>query len=477
MDTENFSHTQLNLLALLLFHEQDYKLVRHSAAIESWVGDGAILNLVKKAYTYIDTYTKPPKKDSYSLIEEINLSAESMENLLIVVQRAELLHAEGINTQATLDRLDKFQKINAYKKMVSDGIPLLERGNVADFESLIRTANKTTLQTFKPGSKLKDFVETLAEVDLEAQESNRILLGIKELDDYEMHPMRGTISIFLAPMGRGKSWWLSYVAKRGLLFGKKVLHVSLEMDEKSINLRYLQSLYSVRTQKSPPHQRIKVVASGGYDYRQELNRPLIYDCLGEIRDNVNRDDQILKNLIVKQLPTGLTSLAAVEGYIDSLEIHNNFTPDVLILDYADLLRLDKGDRWDMLEKLINELRGLAVERNMILVTASQTNRGGILNNTNEKDEIDETDVAGSWGKTFGADFILGYSQKPLEKQLGLARLNVIKNRTGHSGFTIAISQDYSIGQFIMPGCSQDLSNPTHRDGYKEILKKHQTAAK
>ena len=105
-------------------------------------------------------------------------------------------------------------------------------------------------------------------------------------------------------------------------------------------------------------------------------------------------------------------------------------PDVIIVDYADLLRGHGQEKRHELEGIYEDLRGMAGEYEIPVWTASQANRSAL-----EDDVIDASKVSESYGKVMVADFVLSLSRKIQDKLAGTGRWHVIKNRFGPDGIT------------------------------------------
>jgi hypothetical protein len=127
-----------------------------------------------------------------------------------------------------------------------------------------------------------------------------------------------------------------------------------------------------------------------------------------------------------------------------MESREGFIPDVLLVDYADLMKVDSVNYRQDLGRVYKELRGIAVERNIGVVTASQANRSGIRAKTVRDYHIGE-DIS----KIATCDAHITYSQTGQERGLGLARLFVANGRNDEDQFTVLISQAYTLGQFCL----------------------------
>ncbi len=296
------------------------------------------------------------------------------------------------------------------------------------------------------------------------------MLNIKALDTRNLNPQRKELFLFVAPPKRGKSWFLINAAKQAMNQNKKVVHISLEMSEKIVTKRYLQSIFGTTTSNTDKNApMIFFSENGDFNLNVSDEKPPTLQAesknIIESLSNEGTHTWMNRNLRIKQFPTGGLSLPQLNAYLDSLEMKDNWIPDVLVVDYADLMKVrGKGSNDYRIElgQIYKELRGLAVERNLMLITASQSNRGGA-----DKERIDDTDIAEDYSKIATADTVITYSQKETEKTLGLARLYVANSRNAEDRFEILISQHYSTGQFALDSC--DFTHET-KDKYDKTLK-------
>ena len=171
-----------------------------------------------------------------------------------------------------------------------------------------------------------------------------------------------------------------------------------------------------------------------------LADPDIREYLGRKLDRTKR-----KRLLIKEFPTGGLTIAMLKAWLDSLERFEKFVPSMLIIDYADLMAIkDAKNKRDELGEIYKQLRGIGVERNIAIVTATQTNREGI-GATN----VDVGHLSEDISKSFTADTIITYNQTEQEYALGMARLFLAKHRDDEAKRWILIAQSYAIGQFCM----------------------------
>ena len=140
-------------------------------------------------------------------------------------------------------------------------------------------------------------------------------------------------------------------------------------------------------------------------------------------------DKLQGNLIIKQFPTGKATISTLEAHIEKC-INQEITPDLVIIDYIDLLRSKKNtrERKDEIDDIYIGTKGLAAQLDIPIWSVSQVNRAGA------KDDIIEGDkAAGSYDKIMITDFAVSLSRKKEDKQNGTGRLHIMKNRYGMIG--------------------------------------------
>ena len=151
-------------------------------------------------------------------------------------------------------------------------------------------------------------------------------------------------------------------------------------------------------------------------------------------------------LIIKKYPMGQCSPNEIERYLNYLEAHENFIPDVLILDYIDILDLSMYGT-ELRHKLNSGYiwaKGLADERNILVATVSQ-----VASSALKKLWVTEKDVAEDRRKAGNCDIMLAIGRGDSEVASNKAGISVIANRSGLQGVSCAVSLSYEIGQFCL----------------------------
>ncbi len=191
-----------------------------------------------------------------------------------------------------------------------------------------------------------------------------------------------------------------------------VLHYTLELNEAYVGLRYDSVITGIANQNLKHYQN-------------------------QVKDDLEKLDG---DLIIKHYPTKSVSVLGLRAHIEKC-IMQDKKPDVVIVDYADLLRGHGQEKRHELESIYEDLRGMAGEYEIPVWTASQANRSAL-----EEDVIDASKVSESYGKVMVADFIISLSRKVADKLAGTGRWHVIKNRFGPDGITLPSKMNTSNGQ-------------------------------
>ena len=270
------------------------------------------------------------------------------------------------------------------------------------------------------------------------------------MDDDGLCPAPGELFTIMALANRGKTWWLQSIGKYAAMQRKRVLHVTLEMNEEKIARRYVQSFFAMT--RRPESFRIPVINTDDrgrfltLSFKRMRKRPSLIDPTSKrrVKGRAERFGKKFDRILIKQFPTNQLTIDGLCSYIEMLNQEDRFHPDLLIVDYADLMKLDTANLRLDTGRVYKDLRGMAVDLNIAVVTASQSNRPG-----EDARLLNMKHFAEDYSKAGTSDNIVTYSQTKEEKELGLARLFGVKARDEKSGQTVLITQSYSSGQFAL----------------------------
>lgn len=217
---------------------------------------------------------------------------------------------------------------------------------------------------------------------------------------------RKTLNILLAGTGVGKTLVMCHMAARNLQDGHNVLYITNEMAEERIAERIDANLLDLTL--------------------EELNE-VVHSTYSKRMDKLKSKSQ--GRLIIKEYPTATASVLQFKHLLSELKIKRNFVPDIIYIDYLNICasaRIKAGanvNSYTYIKAIAEELRGLAVEYNVPIISATQTTRSGFANS-----DIELTDTSESFGLPMTADFMIALiSTEELDKISQLC-FKQLKNR-------------------------------------------------
>ena len=324
------------------------------------------------------------------------------------------------------DKTIDFCKNQALKQAIYNSVDLFKSGNHEEVRKIIDTALKVGLDTDIGHEYVSMFVQRINEA------SRKIIsTGWPVIDNVIDGGLgAGELGVIVAPAGIGKSWGLVSMAASALKNEKNILYYTMELSQNYVGLRFDSYFTGI------PSQNLK--------YHQEEMKNKLEDIKG--------------NLIIKYYPTKTATIQSLRGHIEKTKIVKQFIPDVIFVDYADLLSGHGKEKRFILENIYEDLRGLAGELQIPIWTASQANKSAL-----EHDVIEADKVAEAYAKVMIADFVMSLSRKIADKISGTARWHIIKNRMGKDGITFPSSFNASTGQItIMEPESATGKETTHK---------------
>ena len=390
-----------------------------------------ILDMIKD---YFSEYKNAPT------LEAMKIKIVEMDNDLLKKTIAENIKAAFANLDAedldfVKEKALEFCKNQEIKKAIVNSVELLNNGDYDSIKALVDNALKAGLER-NVGHEYKTSVE---ERYLESVR-NTVKTQWEAIDDIADGGLgKGELGVFVAPAGIGKSWALVNVGAAAAKAGLNVIHYTLELNEAYVGLRYDSVMTGIAAQE------------------------LKYN-IEEVKKNV---ENIKGNLIVKYFPTKGATVNTIASHIERCRA-NGFPPDMIIVDYADLLR-GKGKEVRLeLGNIYEDLRGLAGEHEIPVWTASQANRSAL-----EDDIIGAEKIAESYSKIMTADFVVSLSRKIEDKIAGTGRWHVIKNRFGPDGITFPSKMNASNGKIdiYVDTSIQGKETTKEMDNHSEYLRK------
>ena len=362
--------------------------------------------LVKSIKDHFIEYKTPPT------LEVLKIKVGEIENDILKTSVIEKLkdawnHREATDLNFVKKEVLTFCKNQSLKEAIVKSVDLLQNKEYDEIKVIIDKALKAGTTKDIGHDYLTNLEERLTKSTRDTIKTSWDI--INEIMDGGLG--KGELGVIVAPAGVGKTWCLQAIGASGVKQGLSVIHYTLELNQSYVGLRY-DTVFS-----RIPTTNIKY-------YKEEVEKKI---------------KKLKGNLIIKYFPTKSIGVQGIEAHLKQVEIQG-IIPDLVIVDYADILRGVGTERRFVLENVYEDLRGLAGEVDIPIWTASQANRSSL-----EEDIIDATKVSESYAKVMIADFVVSLSRKVEDKIANTARLHIIKNRFGLDGVTYPATMNPTTG--------------------------------
>ena len=363
--------------------------------------------IFEEIQNFVEKYNKLPNKTSLELEIDArkDLTEEDFKRVLLVVKEFE---SDDVDFDWLVDITEKFCKDKAVYNAIVDGIKIIDgkdksRGPDA-IPSILTDAlavgfdNRVGHDYLRDASARYEYYHTIEEkIPFDLEFFNKITKG-------GLPPK--TLNIALAGTGVGKSLFMCHVAANCLSMGKSVLYITLEMAEERIAERIDANLMNISIDD-------------------------LHDLPKQMFDN--KIDQIIEKttgeLVIKEYPTASAHSSHFRGLIKELAIKKTFKPDIIFIDYLNICASSRFkansnvNSYMYIKSIAEELRGLAVETNVPIVSATQTTRSGFVSS-----DIGLEDTSESFGLPATADLMFALISNEELDDLNQILVKQLKNR-------------------------------------------------
>lgn len=465
LDTALGAILQDSIMYLCMTNDQFLKITRNLLPLE-FVPKPVYQKMLSLWYDYWDKFHSAPGEQ---IETELNWAVESkhlskQEYSLAIEYQEKLSKMEPPNPDYVLERLGEFA---TQRKWFVSGVEFVKKvraGQLEEGRSLITDCLKEGFgHKIDSGINLLD-EEKVAERIIRRQTTKPYMMKwmIEPFDKAGITLGRGHYVLIAAPEKKGKSWAGIYLGRAALLQGLNILHCSQgDLYGGELEDRYDQSFTASFHWRKHPVERYKVQ----WFERGEKGQSRL--AIARVPVGTVKDPVIVRagvgavkgfggQLRIKWWPMKVCTMRMFNSFLDHLAVNENFVPDVIINDYAEIMDMKGTDIRDKTNTIHEEHRTMCGERKALVVNFSQ-----VTQKAYNKEVITLGDFAEDKRKAAHCDFAYALCRTKKEQEKGMGRFVLFVDRHfGYEGFVIQIIQDYALGQFcksarVMPKIKED----------------------
>ena len=376
--------------------------------------EGVYKLLFKQVGLFVAKYNKLPTVESFKI--EIDQSdkfndeqySHSMEIL------PNIFKVEKIDDVWLEDTTEKWCQDRAIHNAIMESISIIDNKHGSLTKNALPDLLQKALGVSFDTNIGHDYIENVEQrYDFYHEQEERIPFDL----DYFNRITKGglpnkTLNIALAGTGVGKSLFMCHVAGSALTLGKNVLYITMEMAEERIAERIDANLLNVPM-----------------DQLENISKPML---TSKVEDLARKTDG---KLIVKEYPTGSANANHFRALLTELKLKKNFAPDIIFIDYLNICSSSRMkamggsiNSYTYIKAIAEELRGLAVEFNVPIVSATQTTRSGFSSSDPGLEDTSE-----SFGLPATADLMFALISSEELESLGQIMVKQLKNRYNDPG--------------------------------------------
>ena len=356
---------------------------------------------------FIDEYNTPPNKDALivALQNDKTLNEEQYKEVAGIIQE---LNPTEHNKDWLYKETEKFCKDKAIYNAILNSIAIIDGRDKGKTQDGIPQLLQDALGVCFDNNVGHDYLEN---ADSRYEFYHRVESRTPfDLDYFNKITNGGlpnkTLNVVLAGTGVGKSLFMCHVAASTLAQGKNVLYITLEMAEERIAERIDANLMNITL-----------------DQLKDLPKAIFDNRIEKIRNKTEG------RLVIKEYPTAGAHTGHFKALLNELQLKKQFKPSMIIIDYLNICsssRFKSGSNinsYTLIKSIAEELRGLAVEEDLPILSATQTTRGGYGNT-----DVELTDTSESFGLPATVDFMFALISTEELEQTNQIMVKQLKNR-------------------------------------------------
>ena len=417
------SNLEQTILRNILTNEQYMRKILPFVKPEYF--EGIYRTLFKETGKFVAKYNRLPSMEAFKVELDQSERLTNEQHGMAMDILPHIFASEPIDNEWLIDTTEKWCQDRAVYNAIMESISIID----GKHESLTKNALPDILQkalavAFDVNVG-HDYIENVDKrYEFYHTEESRVPFDLEYFNKITKGGLPNkTLNIALAGTGVGKSLFMCHMASACLTQNQNVLYITLEMAEERIAERIDANLLNVPI-----------------DQIDKLSKDIFTTKVA----NISR--QTTGKLIIKEYPTGQAHTGHFRGLLNELKLKKQFVPDILFIDYLNICASSrmKGmggaiNSYNYIKAIAEEIRGLAVEFNLPIVSATQTTRSGYSNS-----DVGLEDTSESFGLPATADFMFALiSTEELEQQ-GQMMVKQLKNRyndpTYHKRFVIGVDR-------------------------------------
>ena len=385
---------------------------------------GIYKTLFKEAGKYVAKYNKLPTSETLGIeLNDSNLSGEQFQMAMDIVPQ--LFAVEKIDQDWLIDSTEKWCQDRAIHNAIMESITIIDGKHESLTKGALPDLLSKALGVAFDTNVGHDYVENAEQrYDFYHTEEDRIPFDLEYFNKITKGGVPNkTLNICLAGTGVGKSLFMCHLAASSLVDGKNVLYITMEMAEERIAERIDANLLNI------PIDQLETMS-------KDMFTKKVYDL----------SKKTAGKLIVKEYPTGSAHSGHFRALLNELKLKKEFQPDIIFIDYLNICASSRMkamggaiNSYTYIKAIAEELRGLAVEYDLPIFSATQTTRSGYSNS-----DVGLEDTSESFGLPATADLMFALiSTEELEK-MNQMMVKQLKNRyndpTHYKRFVIGVDR-------------------------------------
>lgn len=391
-----------------LVHNDDFARKTLPFLKENYFSDSSERLVFRRINEFMTKYNSRPTREAIGIEIESSTNISEEEHKRSIELIRSLVEPEPVAMEWLLESTESFCQERAVYNAIMDSISILDGKDSNRTKNAIPEILSEALGVSFDSHIGHDFIDDFEDryayyhrveekLPFDIELMNKITRGGLS---------RKSLNIILAGTGVGKTLAMCHFAAANLAMGKNVLYITMEMAEEKIAERIDANLLNIATE----------------DIKQ-LPKELYENKIARLRAKTTG------KLIIKEYPTASAHVGHFRHVLNELNLKRNFVPDIIYIDYLNICcssRIKPGvnvNSYTYVKSIAEELRGLAVERNLPIVSATQTTRSGYTNSDPGLEDTSE-----SFGLPATADFMIALVRTEDADERGQLLVKQLKNR-------------------------------------------------